>query len=67
MEELIRLVEAVKLVNTDGVHIVGSGEREDEDMQSHTTDTTKSRGQALLGHAARTAADFYVVDAHRKR
>ncbi|TFK43245.1 hypothetical protein BDQ12DRAFT_674641 [Crucibulum laeve] len=71
LEEMVKLVEAVKLVDTDGVSIRGRGEAEDADRWCYTegfgVDGSSEQGQALLKHAARTVDGFYVVDADRKR
>ncbi|KAF8076088.1 hypothetical protein FPV67DRAFT_396838 [Lyophyllum atratum] len=68
MEELIRLVEAVKLVDTEGVHPTGhcgkSGGTPDQHLLSANREAS---GRNLLQHASRTSAGFYVVDAERKR
>ncbi|KAG6833834.1 hypothetical protein H0H87_011768 [Tephrocybe sp. NHM501043] len=63
MEELIKLVDAVKLVDTRGVRPT-SFELPDE--QSPGFDDEPS-GQSLLKNAARTKDGFYVVDSDRKR
>ena len=72
MEEMIRLVEAVKLINTDGVVVMGRGEREDTDRSDsqqriELSPKEDGTGQALLKHASRTMEGFYVVEADRTR
>ncbi|TFK74479.1 hypothetical protein BDN72DRAFT_833406 [Pluteus cervinus] len=69
LEELIRLVEAVKLVDTTDVVIQGRREVEDADRKIPVDFVEKSDayGAALLKNAARTKDGFYVVDADRKR
>lgn len=72
MEEMVRLVEAVKLINTDGVVVMGRGEREDTDRSDSQQRIELSpkedcTGQALLKHASRTMEGFYVVEADRTR
>ncbi|KAE9405944.1 hypothetical protein BT96DRAFT_1015205 [Gymnopus androsaceus JB14] len=70
LEELVRLVEAVKLVDTQGVQpaelrpifVEGVEEGEKEDFEED-----KDAGRTLLKHASRTNDDFYVVEADRKR
>ncbi|RDB23177.1 hypothetical protein Hypma_009655 [Hypsizygus marmoreus] len=70
MEEFIRLVEAVKLVDTEGVR--PTSHRGNEDMR--TSDQSllspsyqEVSGRDLLKHAERTRDGFYVVDSDRKR
>lgn len=72
MEEMVRLVEAVKLINTDGVVVMGRGEREDTDRSDtqqgiESSPKEDSTGQALLKHASRTMEGFYIVEADRTR
>ncbi|KAG6831889.1 hypothetical protein H0H92_007006 [Tricholoma furcatifolium] len=63
MEELIRLVEAVKLVHTQGVRPT-TFKLPDEQAGSLGDEPS---GRALLRHASRTQDGFYVVDADKKR
>ncbi|KAG6914301.1 hypothetical protein DXG01_001209 [Tephrocybe rancida] len=63
MEELIKLVEAVKMVDTSDVHPTHF---KLPDQQTPTFDNEPS-GQLLLRNAARTKDGFYVVDSDRKR
>jgi Asp-tRNA(Asn)/Glu-tRNA(Gln) amidotransferase C subunit len=67
--DLIKLVEAVKLVNTDGVQLTGRVYKKDwdRDLASIGKAVEGDTGQSLLKHASRTADGFYVVDAERKR
>lgn len=71
LEELVRLVEAVKLVDTEGVQptelrpIFEEGV-EDESQEAFNDEGSES-GRTLLKHASRTSDDFYVVEADRKR
>lgn len=70
MEEMVRLVEAVKLINTDGAVVMGRWEREDtdrSDSQQGIESKEDSTGQALLKHASRTMEGFYIVEADRTR
>ncbi len=74
MESLIKLVEAVKLVD------VGQGSEEDGvpdgriwaegtgiELERDLGDESGVQGQALLRHAARTDNGLYVVDADRSK
>ncbi|PPQ92357.1 hypothetical protein CVT25_008708 [Psilocybe cyanescens] len=69
LEEMVKLVEAVRLVNTSSVSITGRGEKEDADRQTSAVEQSQSGevGQELLKHASQTTGRFYVVDAERKR
>ncbi|KAK7061464.1 hypothetical protein R3P38DRAFT_2829672 [Favolaschia claudopus] len=64
LEELIRLVEAVKMVDTDGV---ATFEREDPGKHAAALNSHNESegGRSLLKHAARTRDGFYVVDADK--
>ncbi|KAJ8086251.1 hypothetical protein AAF712_016243 [Marasmius tenuissimus] len=71
LEELIRLVEAVKLVNTDGVVYehwgpeLGDGaELTSEDVKEEGTEMS---GRELLEYATKTEGGLYVVEADRRR
>lgn len=72
MEDLIRLVEAVKSVDTRNVHLNGLRDKRNVDQQYgnqqllESTDQHDS-GRKLLNHASRTLDGFYVVDADRRR
>lgn len=75
LEDLVKLVEAVKLVHVeDGGVAVNDGRiwaqdtgipLSEEDMRDIDEDGAK--GRDLLRHAARTSDDLYVVDAERVR
>ena len=66
LEVMVKLVEAVKQVNTNGVPLVGRGEKEDGDRIQQNSQFEEN-GQTLLKYAARTENKFYAVDAERKR
>ncbi|KAF7331885.1 hypothetical protein MKEN_00068700 [Mycena kentingensis (nom. inval.)] len=57
LEELIRLVEAVKLVDTSGVPPYQAP------ISDAPADAQPTMALPLLGHAARTKNGFYIVDA----
>ncbi|KAJ7638525.1 hypothetical protein FB45DRAFT_710207, partial [Roridomyces roridus] len=61
LEEIIRLVEAVKLVNTEQITVYAS--HESTCNSSHEA----ANGRSLLQHAARTRDGFYIVDADKTR
>ncbi|KAJ3867656.1 hypothetical protein EV359DRAFT_33986 [Lentinula novae-zelandiae] len=70
LEELVKLVEAVKLVDTDGVQpaemrpFLGDGAEE----EAYDEATSKlEMGRVLLKHASQTIDDFYVVEADKRR
>lgn len=68
LEEMIRLVEAVRLVDTEGVAVAGRGEVENMDRKhfGNPEDVRKDGyGQELLKHAARMVDGYYVVEADR--
>ncbi|KAF9534956.1 hypothetical protein CPB83DRAFT_843228 [Crepidotus variabilis] len=67
LEEMVRLVEAVKLVDTTGVVVAGRREKEDADRQQSHSDVEEGSGQELLKYSERTRDGFYIVDAERKR
>ncbi|KAJ7781541.1 hypothetical protein B0H16DRAFT_1498746 [Mycena metata] len=65
LEELIRLVEAVKIVDTEGVPAFG---REDagRPAEADAADVTAHEGgRSLLNHSARIHNGFYIVDADK--
>lgn len=68
LQEMVRLVEAVKLVDTQGVQIAGRVTLEDADYYNESTDDYSDRitGERLLEEASRTSDGFYVVDTERK-
>ena len=67
--DLIKLVEAVKLVNTDEVQLTGRVYKKDWDRSLARMGKTVEveTGRSLLTHSSRTADGHYVVDADRKR
>jgi Asp-tRNA(Asn)/Glu-tRNA(Gln) amidotransferase C subunit len=72
MEDLIRLVEAVKLVDTKNVqprvqHGVENLGEKTPDLLMVDSLKVEASGQSLLRHAARTSDGFYTVDADKKR
>ncbi|KXN87944.1 hypothetical protein AN958_07954 [Leucoagaricus sp. SymC.cos] len=68
ISELVRLVEAVKLVNAHDVTISARWGIEDADKRNvEMFPKDIPEGQTLLKHAARTQDGFYLVDADRKR
>ncbi|KAK0190750.1 hypothetical protein F5146DRAFT_567021 [Armillaria mellea] len=64
LEELVRLVEAVKLVDTAGVDLDAATERTDNPQLN--APPLSASGCSLLKHAARTVDNFYVVDADKR-
>lgn len=68
ISELVRLVEAVKLVDTQGVSVATRWDGEDADKRHRELPLgVIPEGHELLRHAARTQEGFYLVDADRKR
>ena len=78
MEELVKLVEAVKLVDISGVSEEGSvpdgriwasgeGVTLDAEAFAASGDATSTQGRALLTHASRTMDGLYVVEADKPR
>ncbi|KAM5534891.1 hypothetical protein V8D89_011446 [Ganoderma adspersum] len=78
MEELVRLVEAVKLVDVSGVTEEGSvpdgriwaageGVLLDTEAFAISEDANAAEGRALLTHASRTMDGLYVVEADKPR
>lgn len=69
MEELIRLVEAVRLVDTSN-HTPSHGGQE-KDLNCQTSHDIRlesdTAGRHLLPHASRTSDGFYVVDSDKKQ
>ncbi|KAJ7499218.1 hypothetical protein FB451DRAFT_1204674 [Mycena latifolia] len=68
LEELIRLVEAVKLVNTEDVTAFGSeapGSQSKAAESNQPQERLPNDGRSLLQHAARTHEGFYIVDADK--
>ncbi|KAF8803795.1 hypothetical protein BYT27DRAFT_7195137 [Phlegmacium glaucopus] len=67
LEDMVKLVEAVKQVNTNEVCLAGRGEKEDGDRTQQNLQFEEERGKSLLKYAARTENGLYIVDAERKR
>lgn len=67
LSELVRLVEAVRLVNTQGISVATRWDKEDVDKQREERPEISPQGQELLKHAARTHDGLYLVDTDRKR
>ncbi|KAF5369764.1 hypothetical protein D9758_001330 [Tetrapyrgos nigripes] len=68
LEEMIRLVEAVKLVDTTSATPSTWGPRlgiEDRKVSAKNEEAEES-GDSLLNHASRTADGFYVVESDRR-
>ena len=63
LEDVVKLVEAVKQVNTNGVSLTGRGEKEDGDRTQQNPQFGGEHGQTLLKYAARTENGLYAVDA----
>ena len=70
MEELVRLVEAVKLVDTSGVELRGWKNRDDlnqVDLTVGQSTAVEETEGSLMQHAARSVDGMYVVDADKPR
>jgi Asp-tRNA(Asn)/Glu-tRNA(Gln) amidotransferase C subunit len=67
LEDMVKLVETAKQVSTNGVSLVGRGEKEDGDRIQRNSQFEDEHGQTLLKYAARSENRFYAVDAERKR
>lgn len=81
LEEMVRLVEAVKLVDTSSTQHFGQGaipdgriweEGKGIELSSNTRavefeDVEVEHGRELLKHAAFTKDGFYVVEANRRK
>ncbi|KAJ7688438.1 hypothetical protein B0H17DRAFT_659874 [Mycena rosella] len=65
LEDLIRLVEAVKLVNTEDVTAFGSDDPVSQVAENNELQELSYSGRFLLQHAARTRDGFYLVDADK--
>ncbi|KAJ7117305.1 hypothetical protein C8R43DRAFT_1037027 [Mycena crocata] len=65
LEELIRLVEAVKIVNTRHINAVGSDDPGGQTPNIDPAHKLSRHGPSLLKHAARTRDGFYIVDADK--
>jgi len=67
LENMVKLVEAVKQMNTNGVSLTGRGEKEDGDRTQQILQFGGEHGQTLLKYATCTENDLYTVEAERKR
>lgn len=67
LEDMVRLVEAVRLVDTSGISVKGRGEKEDADLNTPHTEELGESGKDLLKHASRAKDGFYIVDSDRRR
>lgn len=69
MEDLVRLVEAVKLVDTTSVQPREQHAITEQQFNQSTPSgqDQEASGEALLHHAARVSGSFYVVDADKRR
>lgn len=65
LQEMIRLVEAVRLVDTTGVTVPRRKVEEDAD-RANLALTAEHDGRKLLASAPRTHGDFYVVESERR-
>ncbi|KAJ7667708.1 hypothetical protein DFH06DRAFT_1039661, partial [Mycena polygramma] len=65
LEGLIRLVEAVKMVNTDHVAAFERNDPGTLASEDNPASTIPHGGRSLLKHAARTRDGFYIVDADK--
>lgn len=66
LEELIRLVEAVRLVDTSGVSLRGRTVKEDADREQAALEP-RENGQSLLKYASHVINEFYIVESNRRR
>jgi len=66
LEEMIKLVEAVRSVDTSEL-LAGRSVQEDTDLVAPQTILSGEIGQELLKHASRISDQFYVVDSERRR
>ena len=68
LEDMVELVEAVKLVDTSELLEGRSGsEKEDADLVAPQTILSGEIGQELLKHASRISDQLYVVDSERRQ
>ena len=72
LEEMVRMVEAVKLVDTEGTVVAAQAGEEDLDRALYgnpdvARNGDEENGRDLLKHATRTAGEYYVVEADRMR
>ncbi|KAF9057434.1 hypothetical protein BJ165DRAFT_32957 [Panaeolus papilionaceus] len=61
LEQMIKLVEAVRLIDTTGVKPVPKAVKEDADRQPFPDSIPGASGRALLKHASRVQDNLYVV------
>lgn len=66
LEDMVKLVEAIKQVNTNGISLAGRGEKDGDRIQQ-SSQFEGEHGQTLLKYAARTQNGLYTVNAERKR
>jgi hypothetical protein len=67
LEDMVKLVEGVKQVNTHGISLAGGGEKEDGDRIQQNSQFKGEHGQTLLRYAARTENGLYAVGVERRR
>ncbi|KAJ7178624.1 hypothetical protein C8R43DRAFT_467523 [Mycena crocata] len=65
LEELIRLVEAVKLIDIKNIEASGSHDPGRQTGNINPGHELFCNGRSLLKHAARTRDGFYIVDADK--
>jgi len=66
LEDMVKLVEAVKLVDTSEL-LEGRSGKEDADLVAPQTILSGEIGQELLKHASRISDQLYVVDSERSQ
>jgi hypothetical protein len=64
---MIKLVEAVRLVDVSVVSLAGRGEKEDVDLGTPRTIPSEEAGQGLLKYASRKSDQFYMVDSEKRQ
>ncbi|PPR02430.1 hypothetical protein CVT24_001979 [Panaeolus cyanescens] len=62
LEQMIRLVEAVRLIDTTGVTPVPRAVKEDADKQAFADSIPEATGRKLLKYASRVQDNLYVVN-----
>jgi Asp-tRNA(Asn)/Glu-tRNA(Gln) amidotransferase C subunit len=68
LEEMVRLVEAVKLVDTSKVTIKATNEIHFDDLNSDQPLSKKLEGgRLLLQHANQTVDGYYIVEAKKRQ
>lgn len=67
LEELVKLVEAVKLVDTAGVEVMNWSDHVDLHQSASAVLNDGPTGQELLAYAKRTKDGLYVVDTAKPR